>query len=361
MKKTGIILVVIVTIVLGMIFFSRNKKNIPLPSELGIIELKPEVIIDPEEERDPHYLLHKPGEIKIDRDGNIYILDSGNHRIMVYDREMRFIRQIGRLGQGPGELIRPTDFDIDNAGNVYIISFWNRRISIFDRRGKFIKSINVNYSIPMEAHLAVDSRGMIYLNTIYTDSLIVVIDTNGKKVRTLGKPINSKIFPYDYNIVSLECDESDNLWVCFNNRPRIRKYGPDGNLIFNKRINSFQINRMLEEEKEKDKKRPHYYTYFTDIECCDNNIIYICGNDYIYEIDSDGNIVREYIHKPIYKDDEPIPLTIDWLVCYKETEKFLCIDNFGDYLFILHFCTFRSEHVPLDLNKKNSYLTLKQL
>ena len=55
------------------------------------------------ETEDENIAFHIPSDIVIDEQGNIYILDSGNHRIQKFDPEGNYLASFGRKGQGPGE------------------------------------------------------------------------------------------------------------------------------------------------------------------------------------------------------------------------------------------------------------------
>ena len=46
--------------------------------------------------------------------GHFYLMEtfSQNKGLLVFDGEGNFIRTIGEIGEGPGEMRRPTDFDI---------------------------------------------------------------------------------------------------------------------------------------------------------------------------------------------------------------------------------------------------------
>ncbi|MDH4198614.1 MAG: 6-bladed beta-propeller, partial [Candidatus Aminicenantes bacterium] len=48
-------------------------------------------------------LLNKPLELRVDGQGRAYVMDWGDVTIKVYDAEGRFLRSVGRQGQGPGE------------------------------------------------------------------------------------------------------------------------------------------------------------------------------------------------------------------------------------------------------------------
>jgi DNA-binding beta-propeller fold protein YncE len=45
--------------------------------------------------------------VAFDASDNLYALDAGNHRVLVFDGSGRFVREFGRRGSGPGELQGP--------------------------------------------------------------------------------------------------------------------------------------------------------------------------------------------------------------------------------------------------------------
>jgi uncharacterized protein (TIGR03663 family) len=78
--------------------------------------------------------------IAIDRDGNVYIADSLNHRIVVISPQGEQLRVIGRLGNGDGQLNEPSGVAVDDQGNVYVADTWNSRVAKFRADGTFVKS-----------------------------------------------------------------------------------------------------------------------------------------------------------------------------------------------------------------------------
>src|SRR5688500_10460579 len=54
-----------------------------------------------------HEMFGEVSGVLFDANDNLYVLDRQAKRVMVYDRTGRVLRQIGREGQGPGELIQP--------------------------------------------------------------------------------------------------------------------------------------------------------------------------------------------------------------------------------------------------------------
>ena len=66
------------------------------------IELEPELVISARGD-DPNYAFYRPSAIGVDDAGNIYVADSSNARVQVFDAGGEYVRTLGRAGQGPGE------------------------------------------------------------------------------------------------------------------------------------------------------------------------------------------------------------------------------------------------------------------
>jgi DNA-binding beta-propeller fold protein YncE len=77
-----------------------------------------------------------PVRMTADHQENLYVVDSGNHRIVVLDNSGNFQFHIGGYGDGDGDLNSPNDLALDQAGNLYLCDALNHRIQIFDAMGK---------------------------------------------------------------------------------------------------------------------------------------------------------------------------------------------------------------------------------
>lgn len=86
-----------------------------------------------------------PRDVAVDKNGFIYVADTGNHRIRVYDQNWTFIRDIGSRGTGAGQLQEPVGIAIHPiSGELYIAETWNQRVSVFKRDGIYVRSWDVN-------------------------------------------------------------------------------------------------------------------------------------------------------------------------------------------------------------------------
>ena len=84
------------------------------------------------------YLLNRPFQIHVDNQGYIYVLDIRDCHILVYDDMGKYVRTIGRKGQGPGEFMSLAFFDFSQDGRVFVNDYMNQRIIIFDREGNLL-------------------------------------------------------------------------------------------------------------------------------------------------------------------------------------------------------------------------------
>lgn len=85
--------------------------------------------------------LDRPEGLAFDKDGNILVADSCNHRIQIFSKEGKWVSSFGNPGTGPLEFSYPYDVKVDKAGNIYICEFGNSRIQILDKNKTFIETI----------------------------------------------------------------------------------------------------------------------------------------------------------------------------------------------------------------------------
>jgi DNA-binding beta-propeller fold protein YncE len=67
--------------------------------------------------------------------GELYVTDTGNKRVQVFDLEGAFLREFGGTGSGPGQLDEPVGVAVSAEGRVAVADTWNRRVQVFDRQG----------------------------------------------------------------------------------------------------------------------------------------------------------------------------------------------------------------------------------
>ena len=79
-----------------------------------------------------------PSFIAVGPNGTLYVTDVLNSRVQAFDRDGRFVRQFGELGNGPGTFARPKGVAVDSEGHVYVVDAAFSNVQIFDQQGRLL-------------------------------------------------------------------------------------------------------------------------------------------------------------------------------------------------------------------------------
>ncbi len=192
----------------GKIDIENGIKVIKNPAEplYGEITFELEEDLSIGNEDDENYLFYRARDIQVDTDGNIYVLDSGNHRLQVFNKKGNYLHTIGKRGQGPGEFNTPAYLQLDDeTGNIFVADNMLRKIIIFEKEGKYIdKDIHL---VEILSGFCLDSDGCIW-----GKFLLPGIDSRFiRKVSHTGKV--EKTFtenPYYVNRIKLSTSKAGN-------------------------------------------------------------------------------------------------------------------------------------------------------
>src|SRR5208282_2204890 len=80
----------------------------------------------------------KPTNAAVDQDGNLYVTDTLNDRVEIFDADGNFIRTWGKNGDGAGNFARPKGIAIDADGHVWVADALLNRMQIFTPEGQLL-------------------------------------------------------------------------------------------------------------------------------------------------------------------------------------------------------------------------------
>ncbi len=79
-----------------------------------------------------------PNSVAVDGDGNVYVTDTLNNRIEIFDADGTFLSQFGKNGDGPGDFERPKGIAIDCNGHIWVADAAQNRVKVFNRQGQLL-------------------------------------------------------------------------------------------------------------------------------------------------------------------------------------------------------------------------------
>ncbi|MDH4274764.1 MAG: 6-bladed beta-propeller, partial [Gammaproteobacteria bacterium] len=108
-----------------------------------------------------------PSQVAIGPRGDLFVLDSGNFRVQVFDAQGTWLRQFGAPGDQPGDFARPRGMAIDVLGNIYISDAAFQNIQIFNPEGEWLLTFGDAGEGPghflLPAGVACDDQAGIYV------------------------------------------------------------------------------------------------------------------------------------------------------------------------------------------------------
>lgn len=208
------------------------------------------------ESEDQNYQFFRPRDIIKDKEGNIYVLDAGNHRIQKFNPDGKYIATFGRKGQGPGEFMNPFELDLDNNNSIiYVSDQGNHRVQKYSIMGKENGSFKMEKAFDW---MCLTNSGNIVAQTSWFTqvrqgykypTLLSFYDNKGRFIRAFGRVDKYNYSTFAANIVQFVNDSKDDIYAVFLYQNRIDKYSSDGELLFTmKRPIKFKIDYNKEKK-----------------------------------------------------------------------------------------------------------------
>ncbi len=109
-----------------------------IKGEPSNLVLEEELRIDFESEEYADLGFAQPKEVDADSEGNVYLYDGDRPSeffIVKFDREGNFKKEIGRKGQGPGEIQSLVHMRVNAKDEIIITDYGNKKIVAYDKNG----------------------------------------------------------------------------------------------------------------------------------------------------------------------------------------------------------------------------------
>ena len=178
--------------------------------------------------------LNLPSGIAILHNGNMIVTDGyGNNRVVMFDKNGKFIKQVARgaggptdKGTGPGEWNLPHKLAVDADENLYIIDREGHRLEVFDRNLNYIREIRNDWN-PWDVNISRKGTDGIGWIADHKDERVVKFNLkDGRILATWGKQgWGPGEFDWVHGIV---VDSKGAVYAADTYGQRIQKFAPSG-------------------------------------------------------------------------------------------------------------------------------------
>lgn len=122
--------------------------------------------------------------IAVDDEGNIYLLDGKENKILVFDKKGKYLRSFGKKGQGPGEMSMPAGIHLTPDKELMVDDSLNRKLIFFSLDGKFLRNISTATFFSL-AGVELDSQG-----NMIAQVFIFVNNKINREIKKFDKELN---------------------------------------------------------------------------------------------------------------------------------------------------------------------------
>jgi DNA-binding beta-propeller fold protein YncE len=175
----------------------------------------------------------QPSDIAIGPQGRIYLVDGVNDRIVVTNADGTQQFTFGRSGARAGELRHPMGIDISKKGQVFIADTGNHRIQVFDPQGRFL------YMFPVKTAPGEKPAAPVDVLALDRKSYLYVADKDNHKIKVHNQ---EGAFVFEWGGFGevrgrfrypgiLAANQYNQVFVVDVLNTRIQEFDPDGNFI----------------------------------------------------------------------------------------------------------------------------------
>lgn len=165
---------------------------------------------------------------------NLYITDTMDYSIKLFDVKGNLLAKTGRKGKGPGEFLAPRFLGVSER-LLYATDQYIPGIQVFDKELHYRKRIPI--FIPI-ADMKILSDDEIAVASLSMDDekkgRIFIFNQKGEIVRSIKYMDRKTAFMLE--MVSFDFDRQSNLYLAYNFQDKIQKYNAQGKRLWSKRL-----------------------------------------------------------------------------------------------------------------------------
>ncbi|MDA8442790.1 MAG: 6-bladed beta-propeller [Peptococcaceae bacterium] len=175
--------------------------------------------------------LKKPMGVTV-ANSRIYVADTSNQRVQVFDYNGKALFKFGKDGKGAGQFQFPYGIAADSNDHIYVADMWANNIQEFTSDGKFVKYFardkQGKSEIGKPTGLCI-VNGKLYEADLKSNSVKVFDIATEKKVQEIGKEGKGAGQFVAPNSVVVTADK---IYVGDSQNDRLEAFSPDGKFLY---------------------------------------------------------------------------------------------------------------------------------
>jgi len=184
--------------------------------------------------------LARPMNLTITND-ELYVADYFNDQIYVYTLNGNIKRRIGESGSNDGQFNAPGGVAVANNGDVFMADFYNQRAQQLQADGQFVRQWGITQQIGVfggklnyPTDVAIGNGNTLYVADGYNDR-ILAYNVEGELIHKWGGPLAMNIFgPFNgwfATVTGVAVGPQGNVFVADFYNDRVQKFTPDGKFL----------------------------------------------------------------------------------------------------------------------------------
>jgi DNA-binding beta-propeller fold protein YncE len=156
-----------------------------------------------------------PLSAAVDEEGNVFVADTMNDRVQMFDADGEFVQMFGRQGITPGTFMRAKGIAIDRDGHIYVTDAEFNNVQVFDQEGQPLAVFGTRGTDPGQFSLVtgicIDARNRILVADQWKARVQVfryITDEEADAQRKVGGESRPTASPQARNLTPASAEES---------------------------------------------------------------------------------------------------------------------------------------------------------